>query len=132
MSLLSVLIPAHNEAVEIAACLQSVFASAPLPPGWQGEVLVLANGCTDATAAIARACPVPDGWQKQVLELPAGGKLKALTAGDKAARGSVLAYLDADVRVDPELLCQTAAALAGAAPGYASGRPRLMCEASAF
>ena len=87
MNLLSVLIPAHNEASEITACLASVFASEDLPAGWQGEVLVIANGCTDQTAALARSTPVPQGWSLLVLDLPEGGKLAALNAGDRAARG---------------------------------------------
>lgn len=132
MSLLSVLIPAHNEAGEIEDCLAAVFASAALPEGWQGEVLVLANGCTDGTADVARAVPVPPEWSLQVLEQAKGGKLNALNAGDRAARGQVLAYLDADVRVSPDLLRQTAAALAGPDARYASGSPRLMPAKSAF
>ncbi|KIC36727.1 glycosyltransferase family 2 protein [Leisingera sp. ANG-M7] len=121
----SVLIPAHNEAMYIGACLQSVFASAPLPPGMTAEVLVLANGCTDTTAALARKATAPKDWELQVLELPEGGKLGALNAGDALARGEILIYLDADVQVSPDLIAQIAAALDSGAPGYASGRPRV-------
>ncbi|MGR3761990.1 glycosyltransferase family 2 protein [Roseobacteraceae bacterium NS-SX3] len=121
----SVLIPAHNEAAYISGCLGAVFASAPLPGGAEREVLVLANGCSDDTAARARAVPVPDGWTLRVIELPEGGKLKALNAGDAAARGEVLIYLDADVAVEPGLIAQIAAALDTAAPRYASGTPEV-------
>ncbi|NVK15720.1 MAG: glycosyltransferase [Rhodobacteraceae bacterium] len=122
---LSVLIPAHNEADYIRSCLQAVFASDPLPAGMTAEVLVLANGCTDATAAHARRTAVPIGWELLVLELPEGGKLGALNAGDAAARGDILIYLDADVQVSPELIAQIAAALDSRAPRYASGRPQV-------
>lgn len=132
MSLLSVLIPAHNEAAEITGCLASVFASEALPQGWQGEVLVITNGCSDQTAALARSAPVPPGWSLQVLDLPAGGKLAALNAGDRAARGQVLAYLDADVRIGPQLLALTVDALSGKNARYASGSPELMPASSAF
>lgn len=132
MNLLSVLIPAHNEADEITACLASVFASRALPQGWQGEVLVIANGCTDQTASLARAAAVPPGWRLQVLDLPEGGKLAALNAGDRTAQGAVLAYLDADVRLEPGLLAQTVEALRGSAARYASGRPQLMPAVSGF
>ncbi|UWQ78531.1 glycosyltransferase family 2 protein [Leisingera sp. S132] len=121
----SVLIPAHNEADYIGSCLQAVFASDPLPAGMTAEVLVLANGCTDATAELARAAVPPEGWELQVLELPEGGKLGALNAGDAAARGDLLIYLDADVQVSPELIAQIAAALDGRAPCYASGCPQV-------
>ncbi len=127
----SVLIPAHNEAGYIGACLEGVFASAPLPQGMTGEVLVLANGCTDETAALARAVAPPPGWTLEVLEQPEGGKLRALTAGDGAARGDILIYLDADVAVSPALIAQLAEALAEGAPRYASGRPQVAPARSA-
>ncbi len=123
--LVSVLIPAHNEAAYIADCLGALFASTALPVGISVEVLVLANGCSDETAQIARSVLPPDGWHVEVLELPEGGKLGALNAGDKIATGSVLVYLDADVLVSPALLGQLAAALSGHAPRYASGMPRI-------
>lgn len=128
----SVLIPAHNEAGYIVACLEAVFASDPLPGGMTGELLVLANGCTDATAALARGAEPPSGWALSVLEQPEGGKLRALTAGDAAARGDILIYLDADVRVSPELIPQLAEALADGAPRYASGRPQVAPARSAM
>ena len=121
--LISVLIPAHNEADYIGACLEALFASRPLPDGTTGEVLVLANGCSDDTAEIAGNVPPSAGWSLRVLDLPEGGKLKALNAGDAAARGEVLVYLDADVVVEPDLLPQIAVALADDVAFYASGRP---------
>ena len=123
MPLVSVLIPAHNEEAYISECLKALYASDPLPDHMSVEVLVLANGCSDDTVQIARHVPVPDGWAVQVLEMPEGGKLGALNAGDAVARGSVLVYLDADVIVSPALLGQLANALSGTAPLYASGTP---------
>ncbi|MFW8595353.1 glycosyltransferase family 2 protein [Cribrihabitans neustonicus] len=119
----SVLIPACNEEACINGCLDALFASDPLPGGATGEVLVLANGCTDATADVSRAVKPPAGWRLRVLEQADSGKPNALNAGDQAARGRVLVYLDADVRVEPALIPLIAAALAGTAPRYASGRP---------
>ncbi|KAE9630576.1 glycosyltransferase family 2 protein [Parasedimentitalea maritima] len=121
--LVSVLIPAHNEAGYIAACLDALFASDPLPNGMSGEVLVLANGCTDNTAEIARSISPAAGWIMQVLEIAEGGKLNALNTGDATAKGDVLIYLDADVVVEPALIQQIATALAGDGPLYGSGRP---------
>lgn len=127
--LVSVLIPAHNEAQYIGACLDAVFASEPLPGGAEGEVLVLANGCADDTAERARAAVPPSGWRLRVLEQAKGGKLAALNAGDAAAGGGVLVYLDADVAVSPGLMAQLAAALSPAqavgTPRYASGSPQV-------
>src|SRR5436189_3212459 len=47
---LAVLIPAHDEAAVIGATLRTLLPT--IPPG--GRVLVVADNCTDATAAIAR------------------------------------------------------------------------------
>ena len=128
--LISVLVPAHNEADYIDACLQALFASSPLPNGMTGEVLVLANGCTDTTADIARKVSPSAGWTFQVLELPEGGKLRALNAGDDVAKGEVLIYLDADVVVDPSLIPEIATGLATDEPLYASGRPEVATATS--
>jgi len=128
---ISVLIPAHNEAGYIGDCLAAVFASEPLPEGVTAEVLVLANGCSDETAALARAFELPAGWALQVLELPEGGKLGALNAGDAAAAGGILIYLDADVLVSRGLIPQLAAALADGTPRYASGCPEVAPARSA-
>ena len=118
---LSVIIPAHNEAGRIGPCLAALFASDPVPGG--AEAIVVANGCTDATLAEARAMQAAAGvWPLTVLELVEGDKTRALGAGETVARGAVLAYLDADVIVSPPLMAALAETLGGPAPAYASGR----------
>tara|TARA_Y100001951_G_scaffold20979_1_gene15995 strand:+ start:585 stop:1439 length:855 start_codon:yes stop_codon:yes gene_type:complete len=122
----SVLIPAHNEADWLPACLDALCAT-DLMAG-PVEVIVVANGCTDDTAELARKkAPAFEarGWALRVLELAQGSKLGALNAGEAAARGAVLVYLDADVLVSPPLLAQLAEALAEDAPRYASGMPQV-------
>lgn len=122
----SVLIPAHNEADWLPACLDALCAADPV--AGPVEVIVVANGCTDDTAELARRkAPAFEarGWALQVLELAQGSKLGALNAGEAAARGAVLVYLDADVLISPPLLAQLAEALAEDAPRYASGMPQV-------
>ena len=125
----SVLIPAHDEADWLPACLSALAASEDLPV--PVEVIVIANGCHDDTADCARAT-APEfserGWQLRVLELAEGNKLGALNAGEAAASGDVLVYLDADVRVSPPLLRQLAEVLTTEAPRYASGVPRITTQ----
>lgn len=119
---LSVIVPACNEAGWIDACLAAVAASR----GAEGEVVVVANGCTDDTAARARAHAgmlAAAGFALNVLETPALGKPGALNAGDAAARYPDRAYLDADVTVSPGLLAAIAAALDRPVPRLASGSP---------
>lgn len=118
--MLSLIIPASNEAEWIGACLEAVAASDPVPGGF--EVVVVANGCRDATAEVARgyAGRLPG---LRVLELVEGSKPLALTAGDAVASGAVRAYLDADCVVSPGVLAALAAALAGNGPLYGGATP---------
>lgn len=123
--MLSIIIPANNEAAHIGACLSAVLASDGPD---EAQIVVVANGCADATVKIAKQfLPEADarGWTLQVLDLPEGGKMRALNAGDAAASHAMRAYLDADVIVDAPLLGQITTALDVATPRYASGKLRL-------
>lgn len=125
--MLSVLLPASNEAAWIGPCLDALLASDP--PGMPAEVIVIANACTDATVAEARARQdraAAAGWRLTVLDLTEPGKLNAMNRGEELAQGSIRAWLDADVLVSPPLMAQIATALAAApGPAYASGTPQV-------
>lgn len=120
--MLTVIIPASNEAGYIGPCLTALLASNAV----QGsEVIVVANGCRDDTAARARGfadMAAAKGWHLQVIDRPEGGKIGALNAGDAAAAGDMRVYLDADVTVAPDLMAQLEQALMVDMPRYASGR----------
>lgn len=123
----SVIIPACNEARYIGACLKAVLSSDPLPKHTL-EVVVVANGCTDDTVSIAKrfcAMAEPRGWRLRVMELSAGNKIAALNAGDEYAIGSIRVYLDADVVVGPELLTELTVELATSRARFATGTPRI-------
>jgi len=129
---LSVILPAANEAAWIGTCLAALIASDPVPG--RAEVVVVANGCRDDTAARARAmapAAAARGWGLAVLELADGGKPGALNAGEAAAAGEMRAYLDADVAVSPGLMAQLVLALEGAPARYATGRAVVPRAASA-
>jgi len=87
----SVVIAANNEESVIARCLRTLSGSAK--PG-ELDVVVVANGCTDRTAQIARA------ERARVVETPTPGKANALNLGDKECRTFPRLYLDADVDLD--------------------------------
>lgn len=124
---LSVILPAHDEAGLIGPCLDAVIGS-DWPRGNRNaglEVIVVANGCSDATVAEAQKrhpAATEAGIDLRVLDLPEGGKLGALNAGDAAARAGNRVYLDADVTVSPRLLLQLHGALSQDGPVYASGQ----------
>ncbi len=126
----SVILPASNEAALIGGCLEALLASDG-PADRPVEVIVVANGCRDDTAEIARgyaAQMAAQGWRLEVIERQAGGKPGALNAGDAAASGAVRVYLDADVTVTPGLLNQLVSALDVDAPRYASGQVEIAAE----
>ena len=94
--LVSVIVPARNEAHNIARCVTSIL-STTYP---NLEVIVVDDSSTDGTAQIARHAaecdprarivaspPLPEGWF---------GKQWACATGAKIARGSVLQFTDAD------------------------------------
>lgn len=88
--LASIVIPAHNEAAVIDACLRELLDD--VRPG-EFDVVVVANACTDATAELAGKFNV------RVLETPAAGKANALRLGDAACDTFPRVYIDADVGV---------------------------------
>ncbi|MET0238125.1 MAG: glycosyltransferase [Kibdelosporangium sp.] len=89
--IVSVVIAAHEEEAVIARCLRSLTAEAK--PG-ELDIVVVANGCTDRTAQIARA------ERARVIETPVAGKAHALVLGDAECRTFPRLYLDADVDLD--------------------------------
>jgi glycosyltransferase involved in cell wall biosynthesis len=116
----SVVIPAHNEAGVIGRCLRTLLDGAP---AGGLEVVVAANGCTDDTAALARAVP-----GTTVVELAEAGKAGALTAGDAAATAFPRFFLDADLELTYPALVATARALTDR--GALAASPRLTIDAT--
>lgn len=87
---LSVVVPAFQAEATLARCLQALVPE--LPPG--GEVLVVDDGSTDATARIALEAGV------RVLRHPDNrGTSAARNTGWRASRGAVVAFVDADMVV---------------------------------
>lgn len=122
--MLSVIIPASNEAGYIGACLTALFASGPMG----AEAIVVANGCRDGTAQVAQdmaGAAQATGWRLVVLDLAQGGKPNALNAGDLAAKGDLRVYLDADVIVSPGLMAALVAVMTTDEPRYATGTARI-------
>jgi glycosyltransferase involved in cell wall biosynthesis len=122
----SVIIPAHNEADYLTGCLDALLAQDLFSR--TVEIIVVANGCTDATAEVAQNYLLAfqaRGWVLKVLNLLEGNKTAALNAGDSAATGQIRVYLDADICCDPALLSSLCTALSRPEPTYATGRLEL-------
>ncbi|MGI8508653.1 MAG: glycosyltransferase [Gemmatimonadaceae bacterium] len=103
----SVIVPARNEAGNIADCLRGVLSSTYTPL----EVIVVNDHSTDDTGNIARAIAATDP-RVCVLDnpdLPPGwfGKQWACSQGARAATGNVLIFVDADTRIAPDLIVRS-------------------------
>jgi glycosyltransferase involved in cell wall biosynthesis len=112
--MISVIVPAHNEARVIRRLLGPLISTAR--PG-EFEVIVVANGCTDDTADVAAAFGPP----VRVLSTPVASKSAALAAGDDAAAGFPRVYADADIELGAEDVRALARALDN--PGILAAAP---------
>lgn len=98
-SLVSVIVPARNEANRIGELLRALSVQSAQPL----EVIVVDDESTDKTAFVARrlgarvvqAPPRPDGWM---------GKTWACQSGADEAAGDTLLFLDADVWLAPDAI----------------------------
>jgi GT2 family glycosyltransferase len=85
--MVSFIIPVKNDAARLARCLASIRA---FPDALAREVVVVDNGSTDDSAAVAREAGA------RVLSIP-GQRVSALrNAAAALARGQLLAFVDAD------------------------------------
>ena len=110
--LVSVIVPARNEARNIEACLRSILASTY--PAL--EVIVVDDRSEDATGAIARAIADHADGRVRVVEsrpLEAGwmGKQWACAQGAALACGEVFCFTDADTRHAPDLITRSVNAM---------------------
>ena len=100
--LVSICIPARDEAANIGVCVEAALASR-----WpELEVIVVDDRSTDGTAELARAAGADDDrlFIVEGTKPPAGwaGKPWACRRAAGEARGQVLCFVDADVRLAPD------------------------------
>jgi glycosyltransferase involved in cell wall biosynthesis len=93
----SVIVPAYNEAEWLPECLSAVH-EAMQAVAMAGEVVVVDNNSTDATADIAR-----EGGARVVFE-PVNQISRARNKGANAAAGDFLVFVDADTKLLPRVL----------------------------
>ena len=92
---ISLIVPAHNEAAFLPACLDAARKAAKRIDG-EVEIVVVLNRCTDGTEEIARrhGCVIVREEAKNLSIIR--------NAGAAAASGEVIVTCDADSRMHPE------------------------------
>lgn len=109
--LVTVIVPARNEAHNIARCVSAILAST-YP---RLELVVVDDGSADGTAEIARKAAAGDSRARVVMNspLPEGwfGKQWACTTGAREARGEVLLFTDADTYHGSDLVTRSVNAM---------------------
>ncbi len=93
--LLSIVIPAHNEANRLPSSLEQVFAFLARQD-YEAEVIVVENGSSDATLALAQGY-LPEHRNLHVLHEPGHGKGLAVRRGMREAQGRYRFMCDADL-----------------------------------
>lgn len=104
MTPFGILIPAQDESAALRANLPRLLDG--LAPA--ADLVIICNGCSDDSAATARALAGP---RARVLTLPRPGKAAALRAGEAASPIFPRLYLDADVAITGPALNALAARL---------------------
>jgi len=101
--LISVVIPAYNAQQSLPATLDSLFAQT-----WTNiEIIVVDDGSTDNTASVLASY----GDRIRTIRQPNGGLPLARSTGVAAARGQLIALMDADDLCRPERLAVQARVL---------------------
>ena len=125
----SVLLPARDEAPQVGECLTSLLDQIAVP---DLEILVLDDGSTDGTAAAARAAAGADPRVRIITgaDPPVGwlGKPHACEQLAAAATGSVLVFIDADVRLAPQAVAAAVDLLRATSLDLVSPYPRQVAE----
>ena len=117
----TVLVPAHDEERGLEGTLRALAASGH--PGL--EVVVVDDGSTDATAAIASRLAVELPGLRVVRQPANLGKARALCEGARVARGEVVVTVDADTRVEPGAIGRLVAAMEEGGLAAAAGNVKV-------
>jgi glycosyltransferase involved in cell wall biosynthesis len=97
---LTVVLPCFNEAQRLPATLEAYLRQLSRLPG-EVEVLVVDDGSTDATRAVAEAVAAADPRVRVLAHRPNRGKGFAVRAGMLAGRGDRIVFTDADGSYGP-------------------------------
>ena len=116
---LSVVLPARNEADNLPGVIEETLAAMSLAR-LDGEIVVIDDGSTDETLAVAAALAGP---RVRVISFPVNrGRAHAIAEGFAQAAGWAVAVMDSDGQYDPRDLAPLVAALGDGADVANGGR----------
>jgi glycosyltransferase involved in cell wall biosynthesis len=118
---LSLIFPCYNEAERLPQTLAAYLAQLSREPG-AVEVLIVDDGSTDQTFAVARAVAARDHRVRVVRSQPNHGKGHGVRTGVLEAEGELIVFTDADGSYGPREVARVTAALADA-PVAIGSRP---------
>lgn len=117
MKKVSVIVPVYNCERYLRECLDSVLAQTHTAL----ELIVVDDGSTDGSAAIADAAAAADS-RVRVLHAPNGGQAAARNRGIDLATGDYISFVDADDTAHPRMLQTLVEAAAHTGADVAVGR----------
>jgi glycosyltransferase involved in cell wall biosynthesis len=115
---ISFIVPAYNEELELPATLAAIKRAAAAVTS-DFEIVVVDDASTDRTAEIARAAGA------ELVTINGRQIAAARNAGARHAKGDILFFVDADTRIDPIHVSKAIAALA---KGCAGGSARMLTD----
>ncbi len=116
--MISFIVPAHNEELELPATLAAIHA-AVMDFAQPYQIIVVDDASTDATSEIAMRAGA------KVVRIERRQIAAARNAGGQAAQGEYLFFVDADTRIKQTHITEAIAALNA---GYAGGSARVAMD----
>ena len=99
--MLSLVIPAYNEAESLPKLLENITAVLKAY-GYAAEIIFINDGSTDVTADVLNTLARESAMSIHVIDFRRNrGKAEALTAGFQEATGEIVITMDADLQDDP-------------------------------
>jgi len=121
----SVIVPCRNEIRFLGRCLDSILAGDY--PASRLEVLAIDGRSTDGTRELIEQYTARDG-RVRMVDNPQATTPFALNRGIEAARGDVIARVDAHAAIAPEYLCRAVAHLETSGASNVGGPMRTLAQ----